>query len=40
MQEQPKIVLDEAVLHAVLGMKSADRRQALRIFQQLQREWW
>ncbi len=28
------------MLHAVLGMRQADRRQALRIFQQLQREWW
>jgi hypothetical protein len=36
----PKIVLDEDVLHAVLGMKPAERRQALKLFHQLQTEWW
>lgn len=34
----PKLVLDEGVLHEVLGMKAAERRHILRVFQQLQRE--
>lgn len=40
MADLPKLVLDEGVLHEVLGMKAAERRQILRVFQQLQREWW
>jgi hypothetical protein len=40
MTDLPKIVLDEDVLHTVLAMKAAERRNVLRLFQMLQREWW
>lgn len=40
MADQPKIVLDEEVLHTVLAMKAADRRQVLRLLGELQRSWW
>ncbi len=40
MADQPKIVLDEEVLHAVLGMKAAERRHALRVLHQIQHDWW
>jgi hypothetical protein len=38
MADQPKIVLDEDVLHAVLAMKAPERRNVLRLFHRLQQE--
>ncbi len=40
MANLPKIVLDEDVLHEVLGMKAAERRVVLRLFEEIQRCWW
>lgn len=40
MPDLPKLVLDEDVLHTVLGMKSAERRLALRLLHEIQRVWW
>lgn len=40
MANLPKIVLDENVLHEVLGMKAAERRAVLRLFEEIQRSWW
>jgi hypothetical protein len=36
----PKIVLDEDVLHAVLGMKVGDRKLILRLLGEIQRSFW
>jgi hypothetical protein len=40
MADLPKIVLDEEVLHAVLAMRAAERRHALRVLHDIQRLWW
>jgi|JI6StandDraft_1071083.scaffolds.fasta_scaffold915710_2 hypothetical protein len=40
MAETATLVLDEEVLHAVLAMKSAERRAVLHIFHRLREAWW
>jgi hypothetical protein len=40
MADLPKIVLDEDVLHTILGMKAAERRLVLRMLEEIQRSLW
>ena len=40
MTELPKIVLDEDVLHTILGMKASERRMVLQMLHNIQRHWW
>lgn len=36
----PNIVLDEDVMHTILGMKASERRMVLQLLQEIQRHWW
>jgi hypothetical protein len=40
MAELPKIVLDEDVLHTILGMKAPERRLVLKLLEEIQRSLW
>ena len=35
MADLPKIVMDEDVLHVILGMKAAERRLVLRLLEEI-----